>query len=191
MSTEQPGCRILQDLNHGTHFRQIPAYAHKEIAQMHREIVWRFSELKQILARQREALKALIERMKSSHTLPEDCLAIVEYPYFALWIHVSAIQQLKRALHIYKHKRMKWIYQIALDSFLKSSSALSHQSIMTTELDSRLSRSEKDFLCRLHQLICRYGNAMGAVLSAQTEKNFSQAARVSFILWSMLHSSSF
>ncbi|XP_053993685.1 uncharacterized protein LOC128884362 [Hylaeus volcanicus] len=180
MSVEHSCCVILKDLDHGMHFRQIPAFSYKEVAQIHREIAWRFNELKEILNHQKIALQQLIEHVESSQPLPRDCLSIVEYPYFALFIHLSAVQQLQRSLNIYKYKRTQWLHHIILTDFLKRdkekekdllSVALPH------ELSSRLSLIEQNFFRHVQKLVFKYGTAMSAIISAQTEHNLLSASK--------------
>lgn len=185
MASEGASCRLLQELNHGIQFRQLPAYAYSEVAQIHREIAWRFNELKEILARQRSAMERLIQRAENGYPLPPDALAIVEYPYFALWVHISAIQQLKRALNIYKHERIKWINQVALERLLfynPSTGGTEAPSVseISPELVTRLSPGEQDILRRMQHLAMRYGVAMAAVISGQKEKTLAAAAGGSF-----------
>lgn len=150
---EEPWRRLLQELRTGTSYHQISNYASSEINAIHREINSRFAEIEQILSRQRTALRRLILDAENGLQLPEDALTISEYPHFALWIHVSSIQQLQRVLHIYKHERVKCITDLIIASF-----ATGHP--ISNESVSKLSTNEVQLMKRLQALVEHYGGMM-------------------------------
>lgn len=82
-----------------------------------------------------------------------------------------------------RHERMKWINQVALSRFVAYDpgagvSEATAASEISADLQTRLSPGEQDILRRVQQLVFRYGTAMAALITGQTEKSLANAASV-------------
>eukprot|EP01070_Trichotokara_eunicae_P006252 Trichotokara_eunicae@DN4914_c0_g1_i1.p1 len=136
--------RLLQEIEHATTYFQISPYRQSEVNTVEREIVEHQHALVKILSRAKgtdptDADENLDPDENPGTVIPSNIRV-------ALWIHVSAIQQLTRALSIYRRKRYEWLARYAFEELRVASR-------IPDALAEKLSAEESSILSKLRRLL--------------------------------------
>eukprot|EP00382_Lankesteria_abbotti_P004749 CAMPEP_0113852608 /NCGR_PEP_ID=MMETSP0372-20130328/5651_1 /TAXON_ID=340204 /ORGANISM="Lankesteria abbotti" /LENGTH=110 /DNA_ID=CAMNT_0000824269 /DNA_START=104 /DNA_END=432 /DNA_ORIENTATION=+ /assembly_acc=CAM_ASM_000359 len=106
------GCRrMIEEVLYATKQRQLAPYCGADVGAALLEIEQRKQAIQQILDRQQSDVKFLVD---NDFDTDGDGQEILNFPHVIIWVHVAAIQQLHRALTIYRYERHKLVVRYSL-----------------------------------------------------------------------------